>query len=71
MVCPKCNSNNVMTIDSRRHEQTTRRRKLCADCGERWSTLEVSMEEYKSLMKIKSSLYGTIETLKSEVSKYD
>lgn len=38
-VC-KCGGDTTVT-DSRPHGKSTRRRRKCLSCGERWSTLEV------------------------------
>lgn len=39
-VCPKCKSTHGDIIDTRRFEDTVRRRRRCLDCGVRWSTIE-------------------------------
>lgn len=44
MNCPKCQSLQVAVVDSRPYKDTIRRRRLCSDCGFRFSTLEVQME---------------------------
>ena len=40
MLCLKCQSNNVFVVDSRQREDCRKRRYECADCGERFNTLE-------------------------------
>ena len=40
MLCLKCQSNNVFVVDSRQREECRKRRYECADCGERFNTLE-------------------------------
>ena len=45
MTCPKCKSAQVYVCDSRQCENGTRRRRKCMDCGYRYSTVEISMEE--------------------------
>lgn len=49
MLCPRCNSAQVFTVDSRPYGDTTRRRKECRDCNVRFNTLEVVEVEYKAL----------------------
>ena len=42
MKCPYCHSTNTKVLDSRTTEDDTaiRRRRLCEDCGKRFSTYE-------------------------------
>lgn len=61
MICPKCNSENVFTIDTRAYENTTRRRRVCAECYERWSTVEVTVKEYKQMRKIRESVIALFD----------
>jgi transcriptional regulator NrdR family protein len=56
MNCPKCNSDNVFTPDSRPRGNTVYRRRSCEGCGYRWSTLEISHEEYLGLQEAKRLL---------------
>ena len=49
MLCPRCNSAQVFTVDSRPYGDTTRRRKERRDCKVRFNTLEVVEVEYKAL----------------------
>ncbi len=53
MKCPYCHSHNTRVLDSRTTEDDTaiRRRRLCEDCGKRFSTYE--RYESISLMVIK------------------
>ncbi|WP_297281445.1 transcriptional regulator NrdR [uncultured Anaerococcus sp.] len=53
MKCPYCHSHNTKVLDSRTTEDDTaiRRRRLCEDCGKRFSTYE--RYENISLMVIK------------------
>lgn len=51
MRCPSCNSENVVCVDSRQwNEGKTRRRRACADCGGRFSTVEIYLKEYDNLL---------------------
>lgn len=41
MICPWCQSDNLMCKDSRPTRLGRRRRYLCGNCGRRFSTLEL------------------------------
>lgn len=49
MLCPKCNGALIKCIDSRLSGARTRRRHLCIKCGHRFSTLEITVEDYHGL----------------------
>ena len=49
MICPKCKSDNLKIVDTRSDDASTRRRRLCLDCGVRFNTLEVIDYEYDNL----------------------
>lgn len=59
MKCPRCDSNNVFILDSRKYGDTTKRRRECQDCKVRFNTLEIVELEYKDL-KRKASLLKTM-----------
>ncbi len=46
MNCPKCKSEQIEVRDSRSYENCVKRRRLCFDCGFRFSTVEISVNEY-------------------------
>ena len=47
MVCKYCGSSNLRTIDSRPSgNNSTRRRKECLNCGERFSTYEMTADGF-------------------------
>jgi len=52
--CRYCGSGNAMTIDSRPADRPSwrRRRKQCADCNRRWSTIELPVEDIESILAI-------------------
>ena len=54
MRCCECDSSHVRVIDTRPVEggYYRRRRYLCEDCGERFSTIELQAFEFKRLMSI-------------------
>lgn len=42
MMCEKCSSWQSKVIDSRPYRQVIRRRRLCLDCNNRWTTMEIT-----------------------------
>ena len=61
MLCPKCNSSQVVVVDSRISDKTTRRRRECLDCKVRFSTLEIPVYEYKDLKGKEALLKNILE----------
>ena len=51
MVCPKCGSDQLTVVDTRRKEGTVWRRRGCISCGNRFNTVEIGEERMKSLKK--------------------
>lgn len=52
MRCTKCGSYNLRCIDSREsttHPGRRHRRHKCQDCGHRFTTIEIALEEYENL----------------------
>ena len=49
MQCPKCNAYGLACSDSRPYNETIRRRRRCMNCGYRFSTVEISVEDYRKL----------------------
>lgn len=41
MICPYCDSDNSICIDSRQGQESRRRRYSCGNCGKRFSTREI------------------------------
>lgn len=56
MNCPKCKSEQIGVRDTRIYEKCVKRRRLCFDCGFRFSTVEISVNEYETLQE-KVNLY--------------
>lgn len=44
MICPNCKSEQTKTIDSRQFDSYRRRRYVCIECGERFTTKETLVE---------------------------
>ena len=51
MLCTKCNTELLKCIDSRSSGARTRRRHLCIKCGHRFSTLEISVDDFTELKR--------------------
>lgn len=51
MVCPKCGSDQLTVVDTRRKEGTVWRRRGCISCGNRFNTVEIGEERMKALKK--------------------
>lgn len=58
MICPKCKRDQLSVIDSRRSDRSIRRRRKCAACGNRLSTVEIQTEEYEELRRIFNTQKG-------------
>lgn len=51
MNCPLCNCEKTTTVDSRKTEaDKTRRRRVCQRCKYRFSTVEISVDDYEALV---------------------
>lgn len=47
IICPSCKSENTMVMDSRAAPcNTIRRRRMCADCGDRFTTYEAVLNQH-------------------------
>jgi len=51
MRCPKCQSKDVRTTNSRDHSLGRRRRRVCNDCGNKWATMEITDEDFMRIQK--------------------
>lgn len=49
MICPKCSGNNDIVIDSRNRAFSVRRRRVCNDCGYRYTTIELLAKNRKAI----------------------
>lgn len=68
MRCVKCQSENVRIIDSRMGDgNSIRRRRWCEDCGKRFSTIEITWDEFATLKGKESSLNGLLRIIKEEI----
>ena len=49
MICPWCHSTKTKVTNSRFESRRKRRRRECLGCGERFTTLELTLDEYDQL----------------------
>lgn len=61
--CPKCRKRTVITKDSRPTQHWRRRRKVCLNCGERGTTIELPVEPGLKPMIERVRLQGGFQTL--------
>lgn len=70
MQCPKCKSVNVPCVDSRQTpDNLTRRRRWCEDCGIRFSTVEITVDEYETTKGKLALLQTILKAVENEVKK--
>ena len=66
MNCPECTSDNCMVVNSRQTEAYKRtRRYKCQECGSRFSTVEITAQEYRELRQC----YAQAETIREGAKK--
>lgn len=56
MNCPKCGNSLASCIDARQKNDTIYRRRKCVECGYRYSTIEITIDENKRLIEVEKSL---------------
>ncbi len=64
MKCPKCGGKSCV-VDVREVPYGVRRRRSCEECGCRFSTVEVRIEEYFALVRFKRAIKEAIVNLKA------
>ena len=55
MTCPLCQHADSSVIETRQTEQGIRRRRECCRCRHRWTTFEISAEQFHENERIKSA----------------
>lgn len=58
MKCPECGSENPRCMDSREsitYPGKRRRRHKCQSCGQTFATIEITMDEYQTLIETAAS----------------
>lgn len=67
MICPLCGSDDSRVIDSRHiSDGSTRRRRVCKGCNIRFSTYELSAEEYDKLKHIEELAISLKEVIDND-----
>ena len=57
MICPECNSEDTMILETRHNDpEMPRRRRACGTCGARWTTREIRAEELLRLQKLEREM---------------
>lgn len=69
MQCPKCNAYGLACSDSRPYNETIRRRRRCLNCGYRFSTVEISIEDYHKLKENEAEAAEVLSNLEEILSK--
>lgn len=74
--CPKCKSSKVYTVDSRPSKSeigtlVIRRRKNCRACKWRWTTYELTADEYQQMRSENTKLaYQLVQQFKEQIEKW-
>lgn len=61
MNCPKCGG-DTSVIDSKLKPDNVRRRRKCLSCNERFNTMEIDMDYYKTLMLIDKDRQAVVDS---------
>lgn len=72
LICKKCCSEHLFVINSRRDKETKEyvyRRRECANCGFRFSTIEVDYEAYCKFVEVDKKYNNLVELLKNLTTK--
>ena len=65
MRCVKCQSENTRIIDSRMGDgNSIRRRRWCLDCGNKFSTMEIPIEDFTALKGKEDRLDAILKMIK-------
>lgn len=75
LLCPKCKSEDLYVVDSRNQKgcDYLYRRRECAICGHRFTTVEIDNDTYKDLLKKQTRLQATetvVARCRSDVQNY-
>ena len=69
MQCPKCNAYGLACSDSRPYNETIRRRRRCLNCGYRFTTVEISVEDYHKLKGKEADADGVLSNLEEILTR--
>jgi transcriptional regulator NrdR family protein len=62
--CPQC-GNDTQVIDSRQDDEKRRRRHVCRRCNTRFTTYEITADEYDRLQSVKINMSAIREAIKA------
>ena len=69
--CPSCPDGKIKTIDTRQQPGTVRRRHRCRACNHRWTTYEISREDYHLLKEWRRTKQLTVQVLRNAADFID
>ena len=69
MQCPKCKAHGLACHDSRPYNETIRRRRRCLNCGYRFSTVEISIEDYHKLKENEAETADVLSNIEEILTK--
>lgn len=67
MSCPNCKSPSSAVLSTRRKGTHLRRRRECADCSCRWSTVEIDVDQLQHLLDIAEKRKTLIKLVKAQL----
>jgi transcriptional regulator NrdR family protein len=62
-LCPQCGNTGSIVYDSRQHPVGRLRRRRCLECGERWVTLEMPLQDAPAVQELQQAIPIAIEKL--------
>lgn len=66
MKCPVCGEEKIGIGRSSSKEDSIVRRRVCENCGNRWSTIEVDLDQYDSMCSTVKSMKYNIKLLENQ-----
>lgn len=66
--CPACRAVSSTVTNSRRDDDTVKRRRECTKCGERWSTFEVSEAAHQAITEVDAILARAQKAMRQAAS---
>ena len=69
MKCPICGMEKVSIGRSVSKEDSIVRRRICENCGHRWNTVEIDLDQYDSMCSTVKSMRYNIKLLKEQTKE--
>lgn len=63
MKCPRCSVGTAWVIDSREKDGSVRRRRRCKECGYRFTTAEVGVEDLKRIAVMAARIISDVKKM--------